>query len=47
MRYLNEEERVVEKCTLCEQKTAQGELPHVRRYLRGGCARWFGDMESG
>ena len=27
VRYLNEEERVVEKCTLCEQKIAQGELP--------------------
>ena len=24
VRYLNEEERVVEKCTLCEQRTAQG-----------------------
>ena len=28
VRYLNEESRVVEKCTLCEQRTAQGELPH-------------------
>ena len=27
VRYLNEEERVVEKCTLCEQITAQGGLP--------------------
>lgn len=27
VRYLNETERVVEKCTLCEQKIAQGELP--------------------
>ena len=27
VRYLNEEEGVVEKCTLCEQKIAQGELP--------------------
>ena len=27
VRYLNEESRVVEKCTLCEQRTAQGELP--------------------
>ena len=27
VRYLNEEEGVVEKCTLCQQRTAQGELP--------------------
>ena len=27
VRYLNEEERVVEKCTLCEQITAQGGCP--------------------
>ena len=27
VRYLNEEERVVEKCTLCEQRISQGELP--------------------
>ena len=27
VRYLNTEERVVEKCTLCEQRIAQGELP--------------------
>ena len=45
-RYLNEEERVVEKCTLCEQKTAQGELPMCVDTCVG-LARWFGDMESG
>ena len=27
VRYLNEEERVVEKCTMCEQRISQGELP--------------------
>ena len=27
VRYLNQTERVVEKCTLCEQRTSQGELP--------------------
>ena len=27
VRYLNKEERVVEKCTLCEQRISQGELP--------------------
>ena len=44
VRYLNEEERVVEKCTLCEQRTAQGELPQC---VSGcvGLARWFGDVE--
>ena len=46
VRYLNEEERVVEKCTLCEQKTAQGELPMCVDTCVG-LARWFGDMESG
>ena len=46
VRYLNEEERVVEKCTLCEQKTAQGELPMCVDTCVG-LARWCGDMESG
>ncbi len=46
VRYLNEEERVVEKCTLCEQKIAQGELPQCVAQC-GGRARWFGDVEKG
>ncbi len=46
VRYLNEEERVVEKCTLCEQKTAQGELPQCVAQC-GGRARYFGDMDKG
>lgn len=46
VRYLNEEERVVEKCTLCEQKTAQGELPECVRQC-GGRARFFGDLDKG
>lgn len=46
VRYLNEEERVVEKCTLCEQKIAQGELPECVRQC-GGRARFFGDLEKG
>ena len=46
VRYLNEAEGVVEKCTLCEQKTAQGELPMCVDTCVG-LARWFGDMESG
>ena len=44
VRYLNDEERVVEKCTLCEQKTAQGELPQcvsaVRWLARASSATW-------
>ncbi|WP_282209234.1 4Fe-4S dicluster domain-containing protein [Parvibacter caecicola] len=46
VRYLNEEERVVEKCTLCEQRTVQGELPLCVDTCVG-LARWFGDLESG
>lgn len=46
VRYLNEEERVVEKCTLCEQKLAQGELPQCVSQC-GGNARWVGDLDAG
>ena len=46
VRYLNEEERVVEKCTLCEQKVAQGELPQCVAQC-GGRARYFGDLDEG
>ncbi len=46
VRYLNEEERVVEKCTLCEQRTSSGELPQCV-YNCGGRARWYGDIEKG
>jgi Fe-S-cluster-containing dehydrogenase component len=46
VRYLNEEERVVEKCTLCEQKIAQGELPQCVSQC-GGRARFFGDLDEG
>lgn len=46
VRYLNEEERVVEKCTLCEQKIAQGELPQCVSEC-GGRARFFGDLDQG
>ena len=46
VRYLNEEERVVEKCTLCEQKIAQGELPQCVAQC-GGRARFFGDLDEG
>jgi Fe-S-cluster-containing dehydrogenase component len=46
VRYLNTEERVVEKCTLCEQRTAQGELPQCV-YECVGRARWYGDIDEG
>ena len=46
VRYLNEEERVVEKCTMCEQKVAQGELPQCVAQC-GARARFFGDLEKG
>ncbi len=45
VRYLNEEERVVEKCTLCQQKIAQGELPQCVAQC-GGRARFFGDLDA-
>ena len=46
VRYLNKEEGVVEKCTLCEQKIVQGELPQCVINC-GGHARWFGDLDQG
>ena len=46
VRYLNEEERVVEKCTLCEQLTSQGGLPQCVAQC-GGRARFFGDLDKG
>ncbi|MCD8316607.1 MAG: 4Fe-4S dicluster domain-containing protein [Eggerthellaceae bacterium] len=46
VRYLNEDERVVEKCTLCQQKIAQDELPQC---VEQCCARarFFGDIDEG
>ena len=46
VRYLNDEERVVEKCTLCDQRIAQGELPQCVAQC-GGMARFFGDLDQG
>ena len=45
VRYLNEEERVVEKCTLCEQKVVQGELPQCVTQCAAR-ARFFGDLDQ-
>ena len=36
----------LEKCTLCEQKIAQGELPQCVSEC-GGRARFFGDLDQG
>ncbi len=36
----------MEKCTLCEQRTAQGELPQCVAQC-GSRARFFGDLEKG
>jgi Fe-S-cluster-containing dehydrogenase component len=46
VRYLNEEERVVEKCTLCEQIINDGGLPQCVQQC-GGRARYFGDWDAG
>ena len=46
VRYLNQTERVVEKCTLCEQRTSQGELPQCVAQC-GSRARFFGDLDEG
>lgn len=46
VRYLNETEGVVEKCTLCQQKIDQGELPACVAQC-GARARFFGDLDEG
>ncbi len=45
VRYLNEGEGVVEKCTLCEQQTSQGILPQCVSQCVG-LAKWFGDIDE-
>jgi len=46
VRYLNEQEKVVEKCTLCEQKIIAGELPQCVAQCSAR-ARYFGDLDKG
>lgn len=46
VRYLNDDEGVVEKCTLCKDKIDNGELPQCVAQC-GGRARFFGDIEAG
>jgi Fe-S-cluster-containing dehydrogenase component len=45
VRYLNEDEKVVEKCTLCEQMIAPGGTPQCVTQC-GGRARYFGDLDD-
>ena len=45
VRSWNTDERVVEKCTLCGQLTAKGELPACVHNCPGG-ARFYGDLDD-
>ena len=46
VRSMNEDAGFVEKCTLCEQKISQGELPQCVSQCCG-MARFFGDLDEG
>lgn len=41
----NVEKSVVEKCTLCEELTSQGELPHCVKVCSVQC-RYYGDLDD-
>ena len=45
VRYLNQTERVVEKCTLCNHLTAAGEKPACVKNCCG-TARYYGDLDD-
>ena len=46
VRYLNAEKNVVEKCTLCAERVAEGEMPQCVLNCVG-MAKWFGDLDEG
>ena len=46
VRYLNQTEGIVEKCTLCKERIDEGELPQCVVNC-GGRARFFGDLDKG
>lgn len=46
VRYLNEEEGVVQKCTMCADITSEGGLPQCVSQC-GGRARFYGDLDAG
>lgn len=45
VRSWNKEEKVVEKCTLCPQRTSAGELPFCVATCASGC-RFYGDLDD-
>lgn len=45
VRYLNDVTGVAEKCALCAEKVADGDLPQCVAQCSGR-ARWFGDLEG-
>lgn len=45
VRFMNEDENVVEKCTMCKELIDDGGLPQCVTQC-GGMARWFGDIEG-
>lgn len=46
VRYLDEDEGVVQKCNLCADKLDEGQLPQCVTQC-GGRARYFGDLDEG
>lgn len=46
VRYLNADTNTVEKCTLCEDRVADGEMPACVAQC-GARARFFGDLDEG
>lgn len=45
VRSLNEDDMVVEKCTLCQEQISEGELPQCVSQCVG-LSKWFGDIEA-